>query len=1142
MQKHFLFKLLGTIMILAIALATFTACDDAVVNVKVTFMLDEQEVYKVVDLESGDEVKLPEEPTKDGFVFDGWYLDKGTWEKQFFGKIEDTSVIKIAVYAKWSDMKIIEFGSYPQTEVKDSATISALNATANLSTTAELDGWTDYYSTTDGYERNYMFYKDISYNGEKYRGVYINNYRRVSRYVVDDTDMQNLNGYSTNTCYWFKYEPLKWRVLTENDGKALLLCDSIIDSQPYQMYIEEYRDYEGTDSDAWYVKGYEREGIYANNYEYSTIRAWLNGNFYKTAFDQDQQLQLVTTEVDNGARSTNPNDDATYWNNGVNDYACDNTVDKVFLLSMQEITDPSYGFKSISREGDLTHASYEMIGPKIKVTDYEKIQGGMSNITESSALYFWLRSPNYSGYSANIVCGLSEENTCYSFFIELLALDAGKICTVTSIGVLPAIWLDLTSQELLGKKGLEYTLNDDGESYSITGIGTCRYTDLIIPDTYNSKPVTKIGDSAFYECDQLTSVTISDNITAIGDSAFCDCDQLTSVTISSSDTSIGDYAFADCNNLYYLFIPDDFTFNGENAFLNCSKLNLRIEVMVDGGGLGSNKWVTEAGKRFAAVNANTIWRGADGSVKIGAIVETRVSNGVSMSASSKTATTTIFDLTSVQDLSSYVNGGYILEIDDIMTEKFDERGSSKISVDDKIDAQNKGRFQYNGKYYAAPSIEYYPGLAYNANMFAKKGYYFAASSEGAVKFHSDVLNKDFYFLPANSTSGKSCGPDGKLNTSDDGLPSSLYEFIALCEYMKHNAVSPIDFSGQIKQYSNFILSGLMSSLMGYDRMSGTYSFNGTYEVVTGFTNENLFPGVDGIKKPTTKTVTVTEENGYYTTWSIEKYYAEAFLELAMRAGWLSSSCTSNGVNQRDAERKFVFSGVNGAEEIGMHADGSFWYNEANIEGIFEDWDEIVGMGSLGENGYHHNGLKWMPLPVSISESVTTENGLGRGQTLIDMWNSMLVINSNVKGKLEEQAAKAFLQFLCSDSELSKYTALTSVIKSLNYDMDATDYNAMSNYGKDLWNMVREDESNKIVYFEGGNKTFKANSNTFAHGWNTDGAFSVKTSPSYYQYKIANTSATLDEIFKLQAISKASWEGMYQGSKTVTDVDGVTSIT
>lgn len=44
--------------------------------------------------------------------------------------------------------------------------------------------------------------------------------------------------------------------------------------------------------------------------------------------------------------------------------------------------------------------------------------------------------------------------------------------------------------------GLEFKLNDDGESYSVTGIGTCTDTDIVIPKTYKGKTVTGIGDRA----------------------------------------------------------------------------------------------------------------------------------------------------------------------------------------------------------------------------------------------------------------------------------------------------------------------------------------------------------------------------------------------------------------------------------------------------------------------------------------------------------------------------------------------------------------------------------------------------------------------------------------------------------------------
>ena len=72
-----------------------------------------------------------------------------------------------------------------------------------------------------------------------------------------------------------------------------------------------------------------------------------------------------------------------------------------------------------------------------------------------------------------------------------------------------------------------------------------------------SDSVTTIGDSAFYGCAGLISVTIPDSVTSIGSAAFQYCVELTSGTIGESVTTIGDYAFYECNKLIEVYNKSD---------------------------------------------------------------------------------------------------------------------------------------------------------------------------------------------------------------------------------------------------------------------------------------------------------------------------------------------------------------------------------------------------------------------------------------------------------------------------------------------------------------------------------------------------------------------------------------------------------
>ena len=141
--------------------------------------------------------------------------------------------------AEYKTGDIIEFGSYPQSEVKDETLISALNSQNGT--------WIsyNYYSGSSDYSMyggtmvssDYMRYKDVVFNGVKYRAVTFDNYRPDSTEYASsvNTTHQDDNSYTTGNIYWFKYESLKWRVLDKKTG--LVMCTTIIDSQPYNNYI-----------------------------------------------------------------------------------------------------------------------------------------------------------------------------------------------------------------------------------------------------------------------------------------------------------------------------------------------------------------------------------------------------------------------------------------------------------------------------------------------------------------------------------------------------------------------------------------------------------------------------------------------------------------------------------------------------------------------------------------------------------------------------------------------------------------------------------------------------------------------------------------------------------------------------------------
>ncbi len=102
---------------------------------------------------------------------------------------------------------------------------------------------------------------------------------------------------------------------------------------------------------------------------------------------------------------------------------------------------------------------------------------------------------------------------------------------------------------------------------------------VVIPDKINRIQVSGIGAGAFARSEKLTGITLPRSLEAIGDSAFFGCDNLASVTFEGGTLSggsrlktIGKSAFADCKGLSAFTIPDSVSCIDDTAFTGCSGL------------------------------------------------------------------------------------------------------------------------------------------------------------------------------------------------------------------------------------------------------------------------------------------------------------------------------------------------------------------------------------------------------------------------------------------------------------------------------------------------------------------------------------------------------------------------------------------
>ena len=336
----------------------------------------------------------------------------------------------------------------------------------------------------------------------------------------------------------------------------------------------------------------ERETFTSGDYEYALLD---DGTVEITGYNGKAE-KLTIPNMLNGKKVTSIDNRAFYLCNSLISIIIPDSVEKISvnpfaycrtLKSIFVSSEHPYFFAIdgvLFRKADSCLISY----PKGREYTTYNIPQGITAI-ESSAFYdckFLTRVTIPDSVTSIGDCAFSLCDSLTSITIpdsvEQIGTNPFTVCSaLKSISVSPEHPYFATIDGVLFRKAdkalISYPAGISSSTYTIpqgiTAIGDSAFyycdslTSVSIPDS-----VTSIGDNAFYFCESLTSVTIPDSVTAIGDSAFSYCDSLTSVSIPDSVTAIGDEAFYSCSSLTSVTIPDSVTAIGDSAFSYCDSL------------------------------------------------------------------------------------------------------------------------------------------------------------------------------------------------------------------------------------------------------------------------------------------------------------------------------------------------------------------------------------------------------------------------------------------------------------------------------------------------------------------------------------------------------------------------------------------
>lgn len=485
-----------------------------------------------------------------------------------------------------------------------------------------------------------------------------------------------------------------------------------------------------------------------------------------------------------------------------------------------------------------------------------------------------------------------------------------------------------------------------------------------------------------------------------------------------------------------------------------------LKVLNFDGGFGS-LWIEQAAERFAEAKKDESY--ATGKTGIYIAIDKTMNVNTSFMAG---AAYNIYIDERHSDITALSQSNLLLPITDLVQDTTREGGS----LESKLFPQIKGSLMgTDGEYYALPHYEGYGNFSYNYEVFEKENAFFAAEDETNKWLYQSTSYGDAYLVTSKDAK-RSVGPDGKAGSEDDGLPRSVEEMIILMDYLKTSTeYAPIILSGVHPQYMNYAICAMWAALAGKTQMENYYNCTGEIEVIDyshpdgAFYNEPLFTGINYIKKPRTKKVTLTEDTGYLGNDMVAKYYAVALFEIIQKEGFYSQDVYNEQRTHLQAQKNLYMGGTGVYDKAAILIDGTYWHNEAQLNGGFDDMKKVTGKTAKDLD------LRVMSMPTAY---YTADEVIQAPATLIDLFFTYTMINANIKNNEElKKAAKEFVSFLYSEQELINFSISTGVPRPIKYEMSADALSSVNSYYSRMWDL-RDLNGENVIYCSGNTSTFK----------------------------------------------------------------------